>query len=398
MASLMSMLTRSAKASEPAKPSTPQRSRIMPPRRDDRAAVTRETALSLSTVYRAVQVHATAVQQMPITVERGGERITRVPSIVTTPSLDMTRSAFLEETCNAMYLDGNAFWLKTLGPSDEVLELTPQDPQKVNVWKTRDGALRYGIGNKTYTRREVSHLKLLRVPGALRGLGPIQAARVEVSGALDARNYGSSWFTESGMPSGLLTSDQVLSGDDMKTAKRVWNGLTKDGEPDPDANLAHGVRVLGKGMNYTPLMLKPADVQFLESQKFTTTQLARLMGAPASLLMVSVEGNSRTYANVEQEWLGYVRFTLMKPLREIEEALTACLVRGQTARFNVEALLRTDTKSRYEAHNLALAAKWRTRDEVRAIEDLPPLTPEQRADIDAASPAAPAPAEEPTNA
>ena len=98
-----------------------------------------------------------------------------------------------------------------------------------------------------------------------------------------------------------------------------------------------------------------------------------------------------TYSNVEQDWIAFVRFTLMGYLRPIENALTDLTVRGQSVRFNFEALLRTDTKTRYEAHEIALRAKFKTVDEVRAIEGDAPLTADQRAEQAALAPA-PAPA------
>ena len=108
-------------------------------------------------------------------------------------------------------------------------------------------------------------------------------------------------------------------------------------------------------------------------------------------MLTAIDGNSMTYSNVEQEWLGFVRFGLMSYLRRIEEAFTSITPRGQTVRFNVEALLRSDTKSRYDAHNIALSAGFLTVNEVRKIENLPPI-----AGGDAVAPANPASPPAPT--
>jgi phage portal protein BeeE len=59
----------------------------------------------------------------------------------------------------------------------------------------------------------------------------------------------------------------------------------------------------------------------------------------------------------------------------IEQRLTDLLPRGQYAKFNFDALLRPDTKSRYDAHKVALDAGFLTVDEVREIEDLDPTEP-----------------------
>ena len=120
-------------------------------------------------------------------------------------------------------------------------------------------------------------------------------------------------------------------------------------------------------------MLNPRDAQFIESRNFNTLEIARLFGIPATLMLTATEGSSMTYSNVEQDWLGFVRFTLTKYLRKIEEALTTFTPRGQAVRFQISALLRSDTLSRYQAHQIALTAGFMTLNEIRAIESLPPL-------------------------
>ena len=78
-----------------------------------------------------------------------------------------------------------------------------------------------------------------------------------------------------------------------------------------------------------------------------------------------------TYQNVEQDWIGYIRFSLMSYLIEVEQAFTTLLPRGQEARFNLEAILRSDTLTRYNAYKIGLEAGFLTVDEVRASEANP---------------------------
>jgi phage portal protein BeeE len=53
--------------------------------------------------------------------------------------------------------------------------------------------------------------------------------------------------------------------------------------------------------------------------------------------------------------------------------MTEYLPRGQYAKMNVDALLRPDTKSRYEAHKIALDSGFLTLDEVRELENREPI-------------------------
>lgn len=359
-----------------------------PPKRQRQAAVTVERALSLSTFYRGVQIHATAACQLSIAEERDGQVLADTSLLIQQPDVDESLSAFVEFTVVSLYTDGNAFWRIFRNPAGAVVNLKPLDPNEVAVNVEYDRfnrkTITYGYRGENLTREEVKHLKLLRVPGLERGLGPIQAAQIEVRGALDARDYGSMWLSDANMPDGVLTTEQELAPGDADRYRNVWYGRNPDGtERDSDRAQALGerLRVLGKGLSYSPILLKPSDVQFLETQQYSTIQMARLIGAPASIMLVAVEGNSETYSNVEQEWIGYVRFGLMKPLREMEEALSQLLPGKRKARFKIDALLRTDTKTRYEAHAISLdpVKGWADEDEVRALEGLPPLTAAQRA-------------------
>ncbi|MCD5345056.1 phage portal protein [Agromyces sp. S2-1-8] len=323
-------------------------------------------ALGISMVYRAVQIHAVSGKQISLIAEANGKPLTRQPQLVRQPDVKISRSAFLEQTIVALASQGNAYWRKTVeaGVVKNVANLNPLDVTPNTNAAGEIVSYGYRGRDEAFTTSEIQHLSLLRVPGSPKGLGPIQAAQIELRGALDLRDYSSNWFEEGGQPTGLLKSDQPINRDQAAQAKETWNDT---------AGAKNGVAVLGAGLDYKPVYLSPADAQFLESQQFTVTQIARLFGVPASLMLAAVEGNSQTYANVEQDWLGYVRFSLMAYLVEIEDAFSQILPRGTEARFNVEALLRADTTTRYTAHKIAREAGFLTVNEIRAIENLEPL-------------------------
>lgn len=347
---------------------------IMPPPRD--RALTADAALRISTVYRAVEVLSIGISQLGLDQWRGSTRI--APSaLITRPNVDQHRPAFLECTTVSLALDGNAYWRILRGPSGEPVSLQPLNPAEVSARRdSKTDRMVYHWRGERYTPGDrtggdIVHLQKLRVPGRDTGLGPIEAARAELTGALQARDYSSSWFERGDVPTGLLTTDQPLSPDMAKAYRDLWNGV--DPETGKRTPSGVGVRVLGSNLKYDPLQIKPADLQFLETQQFNTTQIARLFGTPASLMLAVVEGNSQSYSNVEQDWIAFTRFTLMAYLREIEEALSAVLPHGNSVRFNVDALQRSDTKTRYEAHKIGIDAGFLTVPEVRTIEGLDPL-------------------------
>lgn len=345
------------------------------PTRADTATtgITTRGAVGLLGVYRAVSILAVSVSQLSIDVERSGVRLpdAQVPSIIRKPDVRRSRYDFVEQLVLSLATSGNAYILRR-EIDGELLNLDPLNPWE--CWPSVDtetGVKTIGYRGKQYTTDEIEHIALMPLAGTALGLGPIQAAQVELAGARDVRDYSGKWFTETGQPAGMLTTDQDATDADLKRMRNAWNYLDEDGEPVNAAANPTRVRVLGKGMKYAPIFIAPKDAQWIESQQFNTTQIARLFGIPASLLLAAVEGNSQTYSNVEQEWIAFTRFTLMGYIRKIEEALTNLVVRGQTVRFNVETLQRADTKTRYEGHKLAIDMGLYSTDYARQIESIP---------------------------
>jgi len=337
---------------------------IVPPPRSATSGVTTNDALSLASVYRSVSIIATAMKQLGIHVYRDDAEVTPTPLVIRQPDIKVTREVWMEQTINSMALAGNAYWLIGRNGRGETVNLEVLNPFDVMIQTDDYGnALYYTYrGTIRYELNDLQHLSMMRVPGNVYGLGPIQAAQKELLNARDTRDYASVWFTDSGIPNGVLKSDQMLSPDQASAAKDAWN-LT--------AGAKNGVAVLGNGLNYQPMYLNPRDSMFIESQAWNVQQVARLFGVPANMLLASVDGNSMTYTNMEQEQMAFVRYTLSQYIVEIESALSHLTTRGTMVKINVDSLLRSDTLTRYQAHAIAIASGWMTVDEVRAIEDLP---------------------------
>jgi HK97 family phage portal protein len=339
---------------------------IVPPPRSATSGVTTNDALSLASVYRSVSIIATAMKQLGIHVYRDDAEVTPTPLVIRQPDIKVTREVWMEQTINSMALAGNAYWLIGRNGRGETVNLEVLNPFDMMIQTDDYGnALYYYYrGTIKYELNEVQHLSMMRVPGNVYGLGPIQAAQKELLNARDTRDYASVWFTDSGIPNGVLKSDQMLSPDQAAAAKDAWN-LT--------AGAKNGVAVLGNGLNYQPMYLNPRDALFIEAQSFNVQQIARLFGVPANMLLASVDGNSMTYTNMEQEQMAFVRYTLSQYIVEIESALSHLTTRGTMVKINVDSLLRSDTLTRYQAHKLAIESGWMTIDEVRAIEDMPTI-------------------------
>lgn len=344
-----------------------------PTRSNGAAPITEANAVRIAGVYRALSIISTALGQLSLDVERGGVKLTdeNIPAIIRRPNLAMTRREFIEALTISLAVAGNAY-IHKIRHDGEIIELIPINPHECQPARdVKTGRIVYHYKGKTLTSNDIEHMALMRMPGSLVGLSPIEAARTELGAARDIRDYAGKWFTESGQPAGILSTSEKVSPETLKIMRNAWNYLDENGEPLPMEHNPTRVRALANGMTYTPIMIKPADAQWIEAQKFNTTQIARLFGIPAPLILAAVEGNAQTYSNVEQEWLAFTRFTLAGYMRAIEDALTNCTPRGQTVRFNVESLLRTDTRSRYEAHRMAIDMGLYSPEYARQIEGIP---------------------------
>jgi phage portal protein BeeE len=98
---------------------------------------------------------------------------------------------------------------------------------------------------------------------------------------------------------------------------------------------------------------------------------------------VAITGSSVTYANVEQKALDLLTYTMQRWITWWERKLGNLLPPGQYVKFDLSPLLRTDILTRWVVNYAQITSRVMARSEVRAGEDLPPLTPEQLAEIDA---------------
>ncbi|MDD7465989.1 MAG: phage portal protein [Actinomycetaceae bacterium] len=325
-------------------------------------------ARALDAVYRALQILETSTRQLTIDVWRDGKPLDlfEQPSFLRRPSLALTSfGAFTAETVSSLAQRGNAYWLIFRDTKGKIVSVDVLDPRRVGVaFDTTRTQRLYTLDGKNVKPSHIMHLRLTHVPGEPYGLSPLEACRSEIQGALQTQEYGSTWTDTAGAPSGILSTDQVLSDDQAKRYKKQAN---------EQMQYKNGITVLGSGLTYQKLLFTPAELQFLESQRDAVTKVARMFGIPAKMLLATVEGGSDTYSNAETENQQFARLTLMTYISEIEDALTALVPRGQSVRYNLDGLLRSDTKTRYEAHQIGINAGFLTINEVRAIEGLQPL-------------------------
>lgn len=325
------------------------------------------SALTLTAVYRAIQIIATPISKMPMQTFRyatGIEVPVENPVLVNKPNYLETKRDFLFQTVASLALDGNAFWLKSYGSNGQVNNLTLIPAGSVTV--RLDKGVKYydyQVNQDTplaTTTTDIQHLKLFSRAGYLRGLGPIDACSKDIAAALDLRNFASNWFGQAGIPTGILKTDKPISVEDSQVITERWHAKQSERK----------VAVLGQGFEWQTVQLNPRDAMFTDVQNQQVQAIARLFGIPARLLLTGVDGTSDTYSNLQDENQVFYRHTLMAYCDAISDALSECLPRGTRTEFNFEGLFRADQANRFTMWQTAINAGFMTAEEVRVKEGL----------------------------
>lgn len=337
-------------------------------------SVTFFTAFGLDAVAACIGLFSDVVYQLPLHAYRDvngtPERMATAPSFVSEPSLTVTDDVWRVQMLVSLLLWGNAYGLvMTRDGYGYPTTVEWLDPQRVQV--VEDSSL---VRDASFTvdGQPIPADRLLHVPGRFVrpgsriGLAPLERFKETFGLAIAARNFGARWFGDGAIPSAILTTEQVLP--DAETAKtikeRFMAATRKRREP----------AVLGAGIKYDQVQVSPNESQFIETQQAAITSVARAFGVQPEMISAAMPGGgSVTYANREQRAIDFLTFSADPWLVRSERFISRNLPNRIYVKFERGALLRTDLKTRYEAHDLAIRGGWQTPNKVREIEELPPL-------------------------
>lgn len=360
-------------------------------------AVNTDTSMRLSAVYACLRLLSEAVATLPIDtfIRRAGTRepYRPRPEYLSFQPPQGSKIDYLSMVMLSLLTDGNAF-VATLRDSMGVpLDLRPLDPTRVTVRQHdgqptdrlpfRRGEVYFEVDGKPFSSYDIMHIKGMLLPGQLRGVSPVAAARDVLDGAMAAQEFGRSMFRNGAVPPAVIEiPGEAESDEGMTKAQRVaqtWHD-THGGTSN-----AGKVGVLLGGAKLTSVAVTPEDAQWLDTRRFGVQEIARIFGVPPHLIADSSNSTSWGSGLAEQN-LAFGQLSLRPWIERIEDAhgrlLSTHGLPDVFVKLNLDALLRAGTKDRYEAHKIGLDAEFLTEDEVRRLEDLPPL-PEKVSPADA---------------
>ena len=338
-------------------------------------AVDADTAMRLSAVWACIRLISGVGSTLPLDVFRGSgtDRVEVGSSLFDAPFPDVTLPMWLHQMWVSLLTDGNAYALvSSTGGNGWPTSLELLDPGRVS-WTPSGDSWRVRVDGRPVERFPTGRLwsvSLFTRPGVPFGMSPIDHARYTIGAGLAAERFGGQFFTKGGTPNALLYAESELTAEQAGAAKAAFVRATS-GTREP--------AVLGAGWRYERVQLSPDEAQFLDAQRFTVEQIARIYGVPPEMIGGASSGSSVTYANREQRAADWLTFGLMPYLVPIEAALSTLIPRPQRVKFNVDAVLRSDLKTRYESYEIASrigdisGTPLLSVNEMRDLEDLTPV-------------------------
>ena len=342
------------------------------------STVSADTALKLSAVWACVRLRSQTISSLPLHLRDSEKNPAQEHPLYrllhSSPNADMTASEYWESQLAALDLWGNGY-SHIVREGRRVVSLNPLNPEKVVVYRTKDGDLRYDYTTKnattTYNDDEILHLKGFTLDGII-GLSPIQSAAETLGGLMDA-NRAASREWQNGLKVGgfLKTGASTLNTeqrDRMRTALGEFGRAENAGkwmvlEAGMEPASAQGVRI------------NPADAQLLESRYFGIEEVCRAFGVPPQLIGHTDKASSWA-SSLEQTNMGFLTYSLRPTLVRIEQAIARKLLgpedrKKYKPKFSVEGLLRADSAARASFYTQMLQNGVMSRNNVRALEDLP---------------------------
>lgn len=336
-----------------------------------------DTALKQSAVWAALRIRANLVSSLPCDVYRkaaGFNVPVPTPPVLVSPDGEQELPEWLWATQFDLDRFGNVFGL-----------ITERDgfglPARIELVATMDVTVRargskvlfYRIAGTRYEVDEVWHERQYRMAGYPVGLNVMEQAAGTIGGYLSAQRFALDFYRAGGMPAGVLknTEQEIPNPADIDKAKAMFRAATTNRD----------IFVTGKDWDWSPAESDAAASAYLEELKWGSADVARWFDVPADLIDAAMSGQSITYANIGQRQTQLLVDHIGPAVGRRERSLGRLTPKPRYVKLNSDAMLRMDPETRARVLLADVAGRVRTVSEVRALYDLGPLTPEDKAEF-----------------
>lgn len=339
-----------------------------------------QTALAYSGAWACSRVLAETFGSVPVfeymKKENGDREATDdtglFPILHNKPNDEMSAYNWAECMMYQLNSGGNAISIRELNRFGGVTGLIPIEWERIKIERNREtNKLIYEIdGKKKYTRDQVLHVPGPSMNGVI-GMSVLEFAASAVRLGLSYEGFGNKFFKNGAMPSGVFEKDGKLSDEAFKrladTLKTEYTGLENSGTP----------MLLEDGLKFNQMTMKLVDAEFLSSRKFQTEEICRFFRVPLHLVQSL---DRATNNNIEHQSLEFVMYTMLPHFKRFEQCINTQLMpqwyvdNGYYFEYNINALVRGDMKSRFEAYGLGRQWGFLSVNDIRRLENLPRIT------------------------
>ena len=337
--------------------------------------------------YAAVMANASAVAQCwPRHLREDRTKAGRFDRVTTSPAFRVFRApngyetwpVFVLNLVASMQFDGVGYALATRDDKGAVAALhrMPRGACQPYV-SPEDGSIYYGIGanqmlpdltgiDYMVPARDVLSLRQYCPRHPLMGESPAAAASLALGINVALSRSQAVFFSRMSRPSGVLSSDQQLTKEQIGRLRENWNAQSS-------LMAQGGVPILGNGVKWQPMTITSEDAQLIEVARLSIEDIARVYRVP---LPVIGDLTHATLTNVESLisfWLSTGLGGLLELVERAFDNLFGFDTITEYTDFDVNALLRTDFAGRIDALTKAIQGGLYTPNEARAREGLHPV-------------------------
>ncbi len=338
-------------------------------------AVTTDSALGVPALWAAVNFLAGTIAGLPLPVydradDGGRKKVVGGIAALLSGAVNPATTSFAWRKLSMEHLLTGGRWLSFIerAPSGEVINIWPLDPSHVTI-RRRDWTQSYEYRPPNqrpvvYGAEDIIDLPFMLRSDGLSHRGPIAANKDVIGLAIAATRYASRYLQKGGVPPFAIT------GNFQSTAALQRAGDDLEAAVKKAAAEGRQALTLPLGLEVKPIGVDPEKNQLVELQRWSVEQVARIYSLPPTFLQDLTHG---TFSNSEQQDLHFVKHTLSRWVRQIEQELNLKLFgRGRTDRYveiNVDGLLRGDFKTRMEGYALGIQNAILTPEEIRVMEN-----------------------------
>ena len=318
--------------------------------------VTPDMAMTVSTVYGCVRLLSESLAMLPLRLyERDGDNETIAEGhpvddiLFRRPNATQTPFEFKQLLAASVALRGNGFAVINRWRG-KVMSVEPLLPQRMAIRQLTDMTAQYqythfeGRYEEYYSGDgQVMHVRGLVTDG-VRGLSPVAAARNSLGLVLQQENHASKLFTQGAQPMGVLKSQRPMTKEGVELLRQQFD------DTFAGVGNSHRTIVLEEGMDWSKISLNAEETQFLQSRKFSRTDIAMFFGIPPHMIG-DVEKATSWGSGIEQQGIGFLTYTLQPWLTKFCEAINRDLLTPSEqlryfAQFDTSPLTRGDLASR----------------------------------------------------